>query len=152
MDPTLAGFNEFIRNVMGITTAQLPVNSPVISWVFNYAVNIVNNALQAIPNSNRAFWNVYAIAVYNLAGDRLVNYAPDQTGMCFFQDLRTSLGLNSSVLGVINSTSDNGTSQSMSVPDWTNNLTIADLQTLKTPWGRNYLGIAQSYGTLWGLT
>jgi hypothetical protein len=37
-------------------------------------------------------------------------------------------------------------------PEVMNNLTFADLQTLKTPWGRIYLGIAQDVGTLWGVT
>ena len=40
----------------------------------------------------------------------------------------------------------------MTVPKAFDELTIGNLQNLKTPWGRVYLGIAQSYGTLWGLS
>lgn len=153
MDPTLAGFQDFITNVMGINSTVLPTSSVIIPAVYNLAINTVNQALQCIDNANPAQATIYAFAVYNLAGDFLVNYAQDQVGQTFFSDLRKSLGLNSAVLGIINSTSDVSTSQGMIVPEWASNLTFANLQSLKTPWGRNYLGFAQSYGsTIWGIS
>ena len=98
-------------------------------------------------------WSPYAMAVYNLAGDRLVNFAQDQVGQTFFQTMRTNLGLNSFVGGVISATADNGTSQSMVVPEAMETLTFSDLSTLKTPWGRQYLGMAQDYGAgPWGIS
>jgi hypothetical protein len=71
----------------------------------------------------------------------------------YWSDLRAKYGLDSFVLGVIQSSADQGTSQSLLVPDWVKNLTMFDLALLKTPWGRRYLGLAQAYGpTIWGLT
>ena len=62
------------------------------------------------------------------------------------------MAINSFVAGVIESSADESTSQSMKVPDQFEGLTIADLQNLKTPWGRTYLGIAQSIRTDWGIS
>ena len=153
MEPTLGGFIGFITNVMGISATYLPSDSPIISYVFNFALNYVNQALQAIPNANTGMWSPYAMEVYNLAGDRLVNFAQDQVGQTFFQTMRTNLGLNSFVGGVISATADNGTSQSMVVPEAMETLTFSDLSTLKTPWGRQYLGMAQDYGAgPWGIS
>ena len=152
MDPTLAGFMAFITGVMGINTTVLPANSAIIPYVYNMALNTVNVALAGVPNVDPTQPSIYAVAVYNLAGDYLVNFAPDQSAQTYFADLRKSFGVNSFVSVVINSTSDEGTSESMTVPKAFDELTIGNLQNLKTPWGRVYLGIAQSYGTLWGLS
>jgi hypothetical protein len=40
----------------------------------------------------------------------------------------------------------------MATPDFVKTLTLANLQQLKTPWGRQYLAYAQSAGPLWGLS
>jgi hypothetical protein len=37
-------------------------------------------------------------------------------------------------------------------PEAMKTFTLANLQNLKTPWGREYLAIAQRAGTTWGLT
>lgn len=153
MDPSLAGFILFIQNVMGISVTYLPTTSPIIAFVYNLAINIVNPALQQLPNADPTQSTMYAAAVYNLAGDQLINLAQDQAGQTYFATLRTNFGCNSFVPGVVNSTSDEGTSSSMTVPDSLNQLTVSDLQRLKTPYGRMYLMIAQSYGpSVWGLT
>jgi len=104
----------------------------------------------------------HAWAVYNLGGDILVNYAPDNDDATppveppndhYFTILRTKLGLNSFVPGIIQSSSDNGTSVSYMTPGWMEQMTLANLQQLKTPWGRQYLMLAQAYGpTIWGLS
>ena len=152
MNPTLAGFIWFIQNVMGITTANLPTTAPVIAFAYNLAVNTVNISLANVPNNDPTQPTIYATAVYNLAGDMLINFAQDTPPSTFFADMRASFGCNSFVSGVINSTSDEGTSESMTVPEAFTQLTISQLQNLKTPYGRIYLGIAQSYGSLWGLS
>ena len=165
--PTLAGFLLFIQNVMQIPSVALPTNSPWITYAFNVAMMTVNPQIaiagcppvQMVPGAN---WSWYALAVYNLAGDRLVNFAPDQAGQTYFSALRASpantqpgqqpgLGLSSFVAGVVTNTSDESTSVGLTVPEQFNRLTVADLQLLKTPWGQAYLGIAQSVGTLVGL-
>lgn len=141
---------------MGITTAQLPPSSPVIAMAFNVALDIVNLAI------NNASPDMYTLAVYNLAGDNLVNYAQDPAGAPnvegsdppapFFQNMRTQLNVNAFVSGVIQSSGDQGTNNSMVVQEAAKNFTLSDLQSLKTPWGRQYLSIAQRYGpSIWGL-
>ena len=151
--PSLAGFWTFIRDVMKITVAQLPNDSTYPGWAYNISLMIVNRGLMAVPSPDPAYPNLYALAVYNLAADRLVNFAQDQTGYTVFQDLRKSCNLDGFVSGVIQSTSDESTSSSFVVPKQLEELTIFDLQTIKTPWGRTYMGFAQMAGpTIWGLT
>lgn len=156
MEPTLAGFLSFIRNVMRVPVDALPDNSPVIGFAFNVAMMTVNEALQVVGSpwpSSVGYPTYYAMAVNNLAADRLVNYAEDVDGQTYWTDLRTKLNLDGFVAGVISSTFDDGTGQSMEVPEAMKGLTFDDLQTLKTPWGRRYLGLAQAYGpTIWGVT
>lgn len=158
--PTVAGFLAWIRAIMQIGTGVLPDDSPYVPFAYNVAMNTTNRALCKVPNLNRGLPSIYALAVYNLGGDRIINYAPDlpdapvyKNGLPFFAYMRSSLDINSFVGGVIQSTSDEGTSESMVVPDAFKNLTIGDLQLLKTPWGRQYLAFAQDYGpAVWGLS
>jgi hypothetical protein len=144
--PTLPGFMDFIANHMNISTTALPSTSPWIGWAFNYAQEIVSPTLGCVTTI------LYALATYNLAADFLVNFCPDSPGQCVFATLREMYRINSFVPGVVQSTSDNGTSTSLLVPDFLKELTLSDLQELKTPYGRAYLAIAQKYGTLWGIT
>ena len=136
----------FIRNVMGINTSALQDNSPVIGYSLSIAVDIVNPSIAA------GSANLYSQALNNLAGDNLVNFAQDTPPSTFFTDLRKSLNMATFVPGVISSSSDEGTSESLLNPDFMRGLTLANLQSLKTPWGRQYLAIAQTYGDVWGLT
>lgn len=153
--PSLSGFVTFVRQQMGISSSVLPNGSMYFNWAYFQALALVNRQICAVPV-------MYLTAVYNLAGDILVNIAQDVTDappvsgskppLPFFAYTRAKLNLNSFVTGIISSTSDEGTSESLVVPDQLKTLTIADLQLAKTPWGRNYLGIAQSVGSDWGLT
>lgn len=144
--PNVSDYLLFIRNVMGVSTTQLPDDSPYIQYSFDNALEVVNQDL-AIMSSR-----MYTLAVYNLGGDYLINYAPDQPGQTYFADLRKAFKINAFVAGVISSASDEGTSESLTVPEAFQHLTLADLQNLKTPYGRQYLAIAQRYGTIWGLS
>jgi hypothetical protein len=160
----------FIRNVMGISPAVLPDDSVAIRMSYQIALMFVNKALMAIPGPCQLYvtpplttLTVYALAVYNLAGDRLVNFAQDvpnappvkgsKPPAPYFVNLRKQFNLNGFVSGAITSASDETTSASYKVPDWAEKLTVSQLSNLQTPWGRQYLGIAQSYGpTIWGLS
>jgi hypothetical protein len=156
--PTLVGFITFIRNVMGINTTVLPDDSFVIGTAFQVALEIVNLQL------NCASAVMYTLAVYNLAGDNLLNYAQDlpdadvvpgsgDPGMAFFAWTRQQLDLNGFISGVITSVNDQGTGNSMIVQEAAKNFTLSDLQNLKTPYGRQYLAIAQRAGpTIIGLS
>jgi len=138
-----------------------------VEYAYDYAVQWVNPALQFIPGIQGA-WSLFTLAVYNLAADTLINIAQDAVPyvaynppgvitqppntLPYWQWLRAQYKVLDFVAGVVNSTSDEGTSMSLQVADAFSNYTIQNLQNLKTPYGRAYLGIAQSYGTLWGLT
>jgi hypothetical protein len=160
LQPTQAGFQAFITNVMGVPPAALSPSDPVVTWCFDFAVQWVNTALCSVPGVPGA-WTLYARAVYNLAADTLINTAQDGPGsptvktadgdLPYWQGTRFNLQINNFVAGVVQSTSDEGTSASFLVPESFSNYTIANLQNLKTPYGRAYLGIAQSWGPVWGL-
>lgn len=155
--PTAAGFLYFLRNVVGITVAVLPDNSPVIAMAYAVAVENVNLAIaQASPLS-------YMLAVYNLGASGVINYAPDvpnappyknyeDKALPYFEYFRALWKINDFVTGVVQSSGDNGTSVSLQLQEAFSSMTLEDLQNLKDPYGRKYLSIAQQFGTLWGLT
>lgn len=155
--PTQAGFLQFLRGIVGIPSSVLPDNSLVISYTFGSAMAIVDPYLACIPPG-------FTYAVYNLGAHFVIMYAPDlpdapiykcigpDNCLPYFSYMRASFGMNSFVAGVVNSTSDEGTSESLTVPDWVTGLTIDQLGLLQTPWGRTYLGWAQKFGSLWGVT
>lgn len=138
----LAGFTQFIRNYMEIDAITLPDGSQSISDSFAIAIDWVNPLLMQISALQ------YDRAVYNLAADTLINIGPSSV----FSDLRTMYDVNNFNAGVIQSSGDESTNQARTVPEAFKNLTIQDLQNLKTPYGRTYLAIAQQYGDLWGVS
>ena len=155
--PTVSGFTQFIRLAMGIGPDVLPPGSPVIAMALAVAQEIANDALDQISPT------IYTLAVYNLAGDNLINYAPDAAGAPpvdgsdpptpYFAWARKQFNTNGFVSGVIQSSGDEGTNQSLVVQEAAKNFTMADLQNLKTPWGRQYLAFAQQCGpNVWGLS
>lgn len=143
--PTLAGYTALLRQ-QGFSTQYLPDNSPYIGWSYNVALELVNQQILAASSL------IYKLAVYNLATSNMLSWAQDQTGQTFFSDLRKKWNLDDFIPGVISATSDEGTSESMEVMEQLKALTISNLQNLKDPWGRAYLGFAQSVGSLWGLS
>lgn len=158
--PTVAGFLTFIRQQMGITTDQLPDDSTTIAMAFCVAIAIVNKAIQCASPI------MYNLAVYNLAGSNVLNYAQDPTPIVpypagsdadppvgFFAYNRGVYNMLGFVTGVIQASADEATSNSMIVQEAAKTFTLANLQQLKDPYGRAYLAIAQSYGPgAWGLT
>lgn len=147
---TLAGFTAFLRGVAGIEQINLPSSSPAIPMAYVYAKEIVSLQIE------QASCPLYDLAVYNLATDYLINWAPDPIagGCCpgFFTKLRESYKITAFVPGVVSATADEGTSSSFVVPEAFKNFLLGDLQNLKTDFGRQYLAIAQRVGSLWGLT
>ena len=86
--PTKAAFLAFIRNEMGISNVVLPDSAPVIGMALAVALAVVIPALRAVPipqvdaagvSLTSGCQTIYDLAVYNLAGDNLINYAPDVT-------------------------------------------------------------------------
>lgn len=140
---------------MGIDPSILPDNAPVIPMALSVALAVVNPNLCAagyapgVTGTNPV--SIYTLAVYNLAGDNLVNYAPDTSNLpspnnTYFAKLRKDLNISAWVSGVVASSYDEGSGQTLVVQEAAKNFTISNLQNLKTPWGRTYLGFAQAYG------
>lgn len=157
--PSLAGFLIFIRTVMGIPSSALPDGSSAITYAYNVAFMTVNPLIGLgvpVPLTVSS-WSIYALAVYNLGGDRLINFAPDQPNSAYFATLRGPIadggfGISTFQAGVVQAAGDEGTSDTLLVPEIFKALTLSDLQNLKTPWGREYLAIADNFGTLWGIS
>ena len=158
--PTIFGFIEFIRLQVGINSLVLPDSNLAIQFAYNVALSIVNPFLANVgnyPNCNYINGQVptspiYMLAVYNLAADNLINFTQDVVGSTYFADLRKQWNLAGFQSGVISNSSDQGTSQSLVVQEAAKNFMLADLQYLKTPYGRQYLAFAQRYGSLWDIS
>lgn len=147
--PSLAGFQWFLANVVKIPVTALDPSDPVIGFVFAIACETVNRFIRCASPLT------YNEAVYNLATDLLINYAQDTAQSQppdYWAGLRSSFKLGSFASGVVANASDEGTSAGLEVIEGAKLLTFDQLQNLKTPYGRRYLGIAQKFGTAWGMT
>lgn len=147
----LNDFIYFIQNIAVVPPTALPAASslstdPNINTAFNVAMDTVDCLI------NQHSPTYYNLAVYNFAMDYLINWMPDQPCQTFFTDLRTKWNITGFVGGVVSSTSDNGSSVSVEVPPMLKDLSMFDLQLLKTPFGRAYMSIAGKFGDVWGLT
>ena len=142
---------------MGIPVSVLPDNSVWYVYAYEDACSLVNQAI------NLASPLQFMLATYNLGGSNLINFAQDALGaptipgsdppLPFFAFMRQKWNIYGFVGGVVNATSDEATSMSLTVPDSLSKLSLSDLQQLKDPYGRVYLQIAQKYGpSAWGLT
>lgn len=179
MGPTFDGFVAWVRTFMGAPASVLPDDSPFLPVAYNLAISVClssivsGGGLDLVPAANAVQMyadgtpapqgpSVYAIAVYNLAGDWLVRIAQDQTDPApvpppanaptFWADLRKTLGVGSFAYGLIQSTSDQGTSSSLAIPQQVQDMTLANMMQAQTPWGRAYLAIVGQWGTIWGIS
>ncbi len=148
-DGTFADSPAGTGNPQGLTPApgdQYVIVQPVVSGSLGVALEVVNCDLEVAPKH-------YDLAVYNLASDRLLNYAPDMPGQTFFADTRKSYKLLDPLVGVVQAASDQGTSGAYLNLEAMKNFTLGDLQTLRTPFGRRYMDIAMSFGpNLYGIS
>jgi hypothetical protein len=161
--PTFEGFQAWVVGVAGVpATAIDDTNSFYLAWAWNTATAIVLRYFLCVPGP------IYLQMVYNLGMDRLANWCmdiqppvayvplpgqpPNGAGLPYFAYLRNWYGLNNFTPGLIDGAYDQGTGQTMKLLDVLEGMTIAQLQYLKTPWGRTYLGYAQDWGTNWGIT
>lgn len=148
--PNIPDYTLFLIDGVGIDPVYLPSNSPFIGYAFNRALGLVIN----LPGANSGI--DYTLAVYNCAAHIQFKITPDQqvsgTPYTFFVEARKAYDLLLPVVGLVASTSDEGTSVTNAVPDAMRQLTISDLDFMKTPWGREYLAYVQDYGGIWGLS
>lgn len=164
MIPTLAGFLTFIRNNMKISQSVLPDDSPFIGGSFNFAQMLTNDQLAVVPNPDPVNYPDYrTVAVYNLGGHVLVLTAQDADNapivagsnpqLPYFAYLRKKFNLEGFVSGIVTSAGDESTNTSLAVPDWYKDMTFQDLQFMQTPWGRQYLALAQAAGpNVWDIS
>lgn len=144
--PTLTGYTAFLRDVVGIDTTVLPSGSPVIEFSYNLGINYTQPLLAIIPQLPEEF--LYTTAVYNFATHMLMVWAKDQPNQEFFKKIQKQYNLHSLVAGAVESAQDETTSSKLKVPKFFDGLTFSQLDLMKTPWGRMYLEIAQSVGSL----
>ncbi len=87
---------------MGIPARLLPDADPAIQCVFSWALDTVNMDLLAASRAAN-HWGPYEIAVYNLAGHSLIEFAQDQSyllsGLSFFGGVVT--GVTTSTSGIV---------------------------------------------------
>ena len=148
--PNLADFWVFLNTSVQIPVAALPINSPWPGYAFDQAMALV-------PCYPGVSGIMYSLAVYNCATALLFLITPDQTGQTYFAIKRgnTADGYNLTApsTGLVVSSSDEGTSATLTAPTWANGLTVSQLGFMKTVWGREYLSYIQSYGpSIWGLS
>jgi hypothetical protein len=157
--PNLPDYLTFLRQTVGIQVGVLPDSSVVIQATLDVALQTVDDVFLPGAGSVGAVVTsggtnlLYCFAVYNLATDRLINFAPDVSGQTYFQDQRTKFRIFDVPSGVPSQASDGGTAVGILNPEFMKKLTMGDLQTMKTPWGRHYIAFALAYGpSLWGVT
>lgn len=83
---------------------------------------------------------------YELINNPGTIISPGTFGYGFFSNARDQFDLMSLTAGVVSGATDQGTSDTLVVPDFFKNLTMDDLSLLLTPWGRAYQGWAQAFG------
>ncbi len=138
--PTLDGFIAWSYWALGVpTTAMSPTD---VGWAYAYQV-----ALDLVPcEINQASKDIYTLTVYNIGANNLIQFQQDYAGQTFWDDARKSYGINNFVAGVINSASDEGTGESLTIGEGLQNLDLLSLNLLKTPWGRQALAYMQALG------
>jgi hypothetical protein len=130
-----------------VAAEVIMVTNPQVYPMLRLALDIVTEFLAF------ASCTIYTYAVYNLATDRLINFANDIPGQSYFMDKRRDLRITDVSVGVAAQASDQGTAVGILNPEQMKLFTLQDLQTLKTPFGRQYMAYAQMYGqSPWGLT
>jgi hypothetical protein len=144
--PNVTDLTTFLQTIAGIPTSALPANSPYIPWALSYAEEKTLLVLYAIGQ------DYYCFAVYCLATSFLINWCPDQQGQTYFQDLRKLWNITGFTGGIVQSTADVSTSESMLMPDFLSGLTLGQLQALKDPFGRQFLAMSQDLGPIWGIS
>jgi hypothetical protein len=145
----LQGFADFLTN-----NVQVPVKALAVPVVSDYMVGAAFEVAKCTvdPIIQRVSPIYYTMAMYNFATDWLINNAVDLDCETYWEKLRAKWNINGPISGVVESTADESTSTSLKVPEVFNNLSPFDLQLMKTPWGRAYMGIASKFADIWGVS
>lgn len=128
-----------------VSEPSITVYSPYVGWALNYAIQV------ALPGPGigaglSGFAGQYILAVYNLALHQLLKIGQDQPNQSFFTQIQAQYKIGKLIPGVVMASGDQATSETLVVPEFFKNLTLSELDLVKTPYGREYLGYAQMYG------
>ncbi len=153
LTPSQADFTNFLYNVVGISATVLPADSPTITMAYDLSINIVNRQLQCYAP------DIYYYCVYYLGTHYVYQFAQDPTphvpyvdGLPYFQYIRQDWGLNQMAFGITNFSGDQGTQTGVYIPESVRGLGLNELSLTKSPWGQQYLALAGTAGTMWGIT
>lgn len=150
--PNLPDYTDFVHNTMMISPLIIPSDSPYLGYSLDQALGIIIN----VPCWGGGNWGSlpgfsgdigYILAVYNCAGHIQLSITPDQPMRKEMEKLRSQFKLNDPYNGVVTSSSDQGTSETLGVPDSLQNLTLLDLNMMLTPYGRTALAWNQQFGS-----
>lgn len=123
-----------------VSDTAVGVWSAYLWWSLNQAENTV------LPPPPFLVPIIWVLATYNLGLHILIRIAQDSPGQTFFTNLRTQFQIGSFISGVLANASDEGTGAQLVVAEAFKNLSLANLDCLKTPYGREYLMYIQEYG------
>lgn len=128
-----------------VSVASARAYSQYAAWALNYALAV------ALPGPGNGaglagMAGMYVLAVYNLGVHQLLKIGQDLPNQTFFAQMRQTYRLTSLVPGPVMASGDQATSETLVVPEFFKNLTLSELDLLKTPYGREYMGYAQMYG------
>lgn len=147
--PNLTDFLTFLATSVQIPSAAIPAGSPWPGYALDQAIALALNP----PNPPSVVG--YSLACYNGGTHILLSITPDTPPQTYFTEQRGTDGFSLILpsTGLVQAAGDQGTSGSVSAPKWVEGLTIADLDMMKTPWGRAFLAWNQSYGpSVWGVS
>ena len=128
-----------------VSVASASSYSIYVAWALNYALEVAID-WPGIGSRISGYAGSYLMAVYNLALHQLLKIGQDAQGATFFSGIRQTYGLTTLRPGVVMASGDENTSQTLVVPEFFKNLTLSELDLIKTPYGRAYLEYAQMYG------
>jgi len=144
--PSEADFILFCRNVAGITTTVMPDGDPGFDYAYAFALQWIPQTLNCVSGV------MYTAAIYNWGVSLLIEFQQDQVGQTFFADLRKQFGTSNFVPGVISTTADQATSDSLTIGTALSNMNLIDLQRATDPFGRRALAMMSALGPYWGLS
>lgn len=147
--PALASLVWASGSVTATAVAALPTNiingSQIMTTLAGQTPVGYSGTQKALVVSGNSF-------TYPLANNPGAETVPGTYSTSFFADLRKQWNIGAITTGVVTETHDESTGTSILNPEQMKQFTLADLQNMKTPYGRAYLAFAQKYGqTLWGL-
>lgn len=136
--------------VTATTAAPLPSNLLVGSTFVTIVAGTTPVGYSGTVSATVTAGNAFT---YALASDPGAETVPGTYSANFFASLRARWNVNAITTGLVSASNDESTGMSVLNPEQMKEFTLANLQQMKTPYGRAYLAFAQSYGqTLWGLT